>query len=475
MPHSTRLRKAMTMDTAPVPTNALQLIEFTHALAEQPLPEAIARQARRCLLDNIGCGLFGASQPWTRIMLAEVQADATQGSCSAYGVEATMAAAAAALTNGTAIHGFELDDVIPAALVHPGTVIVPAVLAAGEAADGSGARVLAAIVAGYEAMARISLALGLEPSQRGFHKTGVVGPIAAAIAAGVTLRLTVPQMQSAVGLAGSMASGIKAFAGGGGGGMVKRMHAGRAAEAGVRAAQLAKRGFTGPSNALDGHLGLLEVFAGASAQPTQLTAGLGAHWYIDDVWMKVYPICGWIQGVTQLLLDLRGSAPLAARQVNKVVVATSAFAVKHNGNAAPQDEMEAQYSIPYCAALALTGDPADPNAFDLAAIGDPDKRDIARRVHLEVDAESDAAYPARFGSRITLELANGETRRAFTLDPHGTAADPLDNDELEGKFRRLASFSPRLVDADAILRTVEQVQEMASIRRLTAHLRGRAT
>jgi len=460
------------MDSAPAPTAALQLIEFAHTLANRPLSANIARQAKRCLLDNLGCGLFGASQPWTRLMLAEVEADGTQGPCSAYGVATTMAAAAAALTNGTAIHGFELDDVIPAALVHPGTVIVPAVLAAAEASNTSGARTLAAIVAGYEAMARISLALGLEPSQRGFHKTGVVGPLAAAIAAGVAMQATVPQMQSAVGLAGSMASGIKAFAGGGGGGMVKRMHAGRAAEAGVRAAQLARRGFTGPTNALDGHLGLLEVFAGASADPSQLTEGLGEHWYLDDVWMKVYPICGWIQGVTQLLLELRGQAPLDAAQVKRVVIATSAFAVKHNANPAPQDEMEAQYSIPYCTSLALTGDPADPRAFDLAAIADRDKRDLARRVSVQVDPQSDAAYPARFGSRITLELANGETRRAFTLDPHGTAADPLDDAELESKFRRLAGFSPLAVDRDAILHAAAEVESLASIRTLTAHLRG---
>src|SRR5690606_20484144 len=127
----------------------------------------------------------------------------------------------------------------------PGTVIIPAVLAAGEAAGSSGSQNLAAIVAGYEATARISLALGVEPSQRGFHKTSVVGPVAAAIAAGTAMELTVSELQNAVGLACSMASGIKAFAAGAGGGMVKRMHAGRAAEAGVRAAQLARRGFTG--------------------------------------------------------------------------------------------------------------------------------------------------------------------------------------------------------------------------------------
>lgn len=452
--------------------HALELIEFAAALAERPLPDAIARSAKRCLLDNFGCGLFGASQPWAEIMLAEIADDGSRGPCSVYGREGSVCATAAALVNGTAIHGFELDDVIPAALVHPGTVIVPAVIAAAEAANASGAHVLAAIVAGYEASARISLALGLEPSQRGFHKTSVVGPVASAIAAGTVMCLSVPRLQSAVGLACSMSSGIKAFAGGGGGGMVKRLHAGRAAEAGVRAAQLARRGFTGPTNALDGHLGLLEVFSGASANPSMLAQGLGEHWYIDAVWMKVYPICGWIQGVAQLLLEMRGPQPLAETEIEKVVVGTSAFAVKHNGNYAPCDEMEAQYSIPYCAAMALTADPGDPSAFALDAIADTAKLALAGRVELCVDAESEAVYPERFGSRIQLHLANGERKEAFTLDPHGTAADPLSDDELSEKFRRLAKHAPRAVDAAAIAQHVERLDNLHSVRELTRWLRG---
>ncbi|MGH8663992.1 MAG: MmgE/PrpD family protein, partial [Burkholderiales bacterium] len=131
--------------------HARRLLEFAHELAQRPLPPAAAAQAKRCLLDNLGCGLFGASQPWSRIMREEIAADAASGECTVFGGERTTAAVAAALANGTAIHGFELDDLVPAAIVHPGTVIVPAVLATAEAARASGERMLAAIVAGYEA------------------------------------------------------------------------------------------------------------------------------------------------------------------------------------------------------------------------------------------------------------------------------------------------------------------------------------
>jgi len=435
--------------------------------------------ARRCLLDALGCGLFGAAQPWSAILSAQLLAEKSQGASTVFGHHETLAPSAAALANGTAIHGFELDDLLPAAIVHPGTVIVPAVLAATEAADATMETLLRGIVIGYEATSRVSLALGTEPSQRGFHKTSVVGPVASAIASSVVMKLDAAQIACAVGLACSMSSGVKAYTAGGGGGMVKRMHAGWAASAGVRAAQLARDGFTAPAGAIDGHHGLLEVFSGKSADAAQLTHALGDEWAINGVWFKVYPLCGWIQGVAQLLLRLRGEihagAPLATADINKVVVGTSRFAVEHNSNAEPADTMDAQYSIPYCAALALTGDPSDPRAFEAAVYGNPVLRALAKRVEIRVDTECEAVYPRRFGARVTLHLANGEVKEVLTLDPHGTAADPCTDAELEEKFTRLAAFAPLKVDSAAIIDVVRETRAGTTARQLGTLLRGRSS
>jgi 2-methylcitrate dehydratase PrpD len=253
--------------------------------------------------------------------------------------------------------------------------------------------------------------------------------------------------------------------------MVKRMHAGRAAEAGVRMSRLARRGFTGPRAAIDGRYGLLEVYAGQSAEPQRLSEGLGQVWAMDGLWVKVYPVCGWIQGVVQLLTGMRGPVPLPLDGIKKVVVGTSAFAVKNNANPAPSDTMEAQYSIPYCAAVALMGEPADPGEFAAPAIHDPARHAFAGRVELCVDPESEAVYPARFGSRVELHLSNGEVKEATTLDPHGTAADPCSEAELIAKFKRLAAHSSRRIDTSAIVDTVSGVDTLQSIRELTALLR----
>jgi 2-methylcitrate dehydratase PrpD len=460
----------MKNEALPSASHALRLIEYWHSPTLR-IPPAIVERAKHCVLDALGCGLFGYGQPWGQIMASEIESDDSAGPCTVLGSSRTVAAPQAALCNGTSIHGFELDDLLPASIVHPGTIIVPAVLAAAEASNASGMTVLRGIVAGYESMSRLSLGLGLEPSHRGFHKTSVVGPVAAAIACGVVSGLTSEQMICAAGLACSTSSGIKSFAGGSGGGMVKRMHAGRAAEAGVRMSRLAQRGFTGPRAAIDGRYGLLEVYAGQSAEPQRLSEGLGEVWAMDGLWVKVYPVCGWIQGVVQLLTGMRGPVPLPLDRIKKVVVGTSAFAVKNNANPAPSDTMEAQYSIPYCAGVALTGEPADPSEFAAPAIHDSERHAFAGRVELRVDPESEAVYPARFGSRVELHFSNGQVKTAATLDPHGTAADPCSEPELIAKFKRLAAHSSRRIDTSAIVETVSGVDTLQSIRELTALLR----
>ena len=212
------------------------------------------------------------------------------------------------------------------------------------------------------------------------------------------------------------------------------------------------------------------------ARPEQLTQGLGQSWSINDVWFKVYPICGWVQGVVQLLGTMRGEVnngkPLAADQIKKVVVGTSRFAVNGNSNPKPADTMDAQYSIPYCAALALTRDPGDPRAFEPAGYTDSAMLALAARVETRVDAECDAVYPQRFGSRVQLHLADGTVKEALTLDPHGTPADPCSDAELNAKFLRLAALSPLKVDGPAIARAVAQLDQAGNLRELSHRLRA---
>ncbi len=462
----------MKPENLPTRSHSRELIEFAHGLKLESLPPDVVSRAKGCLLDSLGCALFGSLQPWAKIMADEMLAEGSRGRSTVIGHQQTLAAPAAALCNGTATHGFELDDLLDEAIVHPGAIIIPAALAAAESVDAPGARLLLGIIAGYEILNRVGLAAGVEPAHRGFHKTSVIGPVGAAVAAGVVMGLKPEQLSSAAGLACSTASGIKSFAAGTGGGMMKRMHAGRAAESGVRMAQLAARDFTGPPTAIDGRFGLLEVFGGKSARPELLTAGLGKDWAMQCVYVKVYPCCSWIQAAVQQLVVLRGPQPLEPKDIKQVRIGVSAYAAKNNGEPAPVDTMGAQYSFPYCAALALTGDPTDPGMYLEKAIEDAGRRALARRVELFVDAEMEAAYPKHYGSRIELLLANGERRASFVLDPHGMPADPVNNQERNEKFSRLAGYAKPAECVYDIARAIQHAEKLSSVRELMKLIRN---
>jgi 2-methylcitrate dehydratase PrpD len=449
-----------------------ELVSFAHGLALSDLPVDVVTSAKICVLEAMGCGIFGSTQPWSRILLAEMEAEGAPGACAVFGASRMLAAPAAALVNGTAIHGFELDDLIAESITHPAACVIPAALAAAEAVGASGARLVEAIVAGYEVMHRVGLALGTEPAKRGFHTTSLVAPVACAVAAGKVMQLSLDQLYSAVGLACSAASGVKSFAAGRGGGMVKRLHLGRSAEAGVRSAQLAARGFLGPPFAIDSRFGLLDVFGGAGADAVKLTHELGRNWAMRDVWFKVFPICGWIQSAVMLLSEARGPRPLSIGQIKKVRIGVSAYAAKNNGEPAPIDTMGAQYSIPYCAAVALLGEPRDPRAFLSDAINDPATRALAAKVEIFVDPAVEAVYPRQFGACARLELADGTTHERTVMECHGTPADPCTEQEHFDKFRWLAGSVLPASAISELTRLIDAMLTLASVRDLTAPLRA---
>jgi 2-methylcitrate dehydratase PrpD len=449
-----------------------ELVAFVHRLSLSDLPVDVIDRAKTCLLEAMGCGLFGSTQPWSQILLAEMAAEGAPGRSTVFGSRQPFAAPAAALINGTAIHGFELDDLIAESITHPAACVIPAALAAAEAVGAPGARLIEAIVAGYEVMHRVGLALGTEPAKRGFHTTSLVAPVACAVAAGKVMQLDLNQLYSAVGLACSAASGVKSFAAGRGGGMVKRLHLGRSAEAGVRSAQLAARDFLGPPFALDSKFGLLEVFGGAGADPVRLSRDLGRTWAMRDVWFKVFPICGWIQTPVMLLVEARGSRALRTADIKTVRVGVSAYAANNNGEPAPIDTMGAQYSIPYCAAVALRGNPRDPRSFLSDAIADAETRALAARVEIFIDPEVEAVYPRQFGASVELELTDGTRFQRTAMECHGTPADPCSRDEHLVKFRTLAATVLADATVGELARLIDAAPTLASVRDLTAPLRS---
>ena len=447
-----------------------RLIERLLSLGRAPLPPDLATSARLALLDCLGCALFGAQFDWARIT-ADLALEGGAGVTDTVTVvgRGRGAAVAAALANGTAIHSFELDDVILGSLTHAGAAVIPAALAAAELSGASGERLLAAIIAGYELDARLGAALGTEPIARGFHTTSVAGPLAAALAACVVSDASDAVTASALGIAISMSSGLKAFQQGTGG-MVKRLHGGLGASNGLLAWQLASRGFDGPRESLEGKFGLMEVFAKSGGRLELLSQGLGEDWAIRRNWVKMFPCCALIHTAAEAVETLRAETRLTPAEVRKIRVGTSGRCVIQNGDPDPQEPMAAQYSIPFNAALAMVGDARDPNAFLPPLLDDTAIRRMIRRVELTTDAEVDAAYPELFGAKVEIETMDGRRYQRTSWNAHGTPADPCSAEEIHAKFRKLASA--RVADAtiDAIIRAVHELGGRESVGTLVAAL-----
>lgn len=440
------------------------LIDFLAGLSIEEMPSNLRRKAKGRLLDTVGCGLFASRFLWSCIVADFAADEGSTGRSTVFGRGRTVSPSRAAFCNGTMVHGFEFDDIVFGA-VHPGTVVVPAALAMAEATSASPERLLLGIVAGYEMIGRVADALGADCMHRGFHITGVAGPAASAVAAGIVAGLDSETLTRAVGIACSSASGLKAFTQGTGG-MVKRLHGGKAAEAGVTACQLAVRGFGGPAKALDGRFGLLDVIGGETACAERLSEGLGERWVIDSVWTKVYPCCGGIHTALQGLEALRKRDRIEPQDIVAVRIEICGKVVEQNNDTAPNDAMAAQYSMPFCGAVALTGDIRDPASFSDQGLQSSAVRDMIPRISLRKDAEFDVLFPERYPSRVTIATTASTESSLVVWDAHGTPNDPCDEEELKDKFRRLAGAVLSSQQADELIEAIVQLRSLADVSRI---------
>lgn len=429
-------------------TGETQLYEFLAGLQAGDVPAATRETVAALILDHLTCATVGMNLPWTvavRAMYEETDGyrpgsgqPAYLGPAFRYGDDRPLATTTAAVINATAGHGLDLDDLFLPAMSHPGAVVIPAALAVARATGASGDDLVAAVTAGYECMGRAGRAVGAANVDHGFHGTGQQGPLGAAAAVARLLHFDAAQLENAVALSVSMGGGIKAFTAGPG--MVKRLHAGRAAEAGILAAHATAHGFAGPRNPLTSKFGFVHVFAlGGPERREAVTEGLGDSWVADDIYLKPYAACGALHGALvaaeQVAAQLE-SARADPAQAVAVTVGSSRRAVEQNADPDPRDVMSAQYSMPYAVALALQGRVRDASSFLAAEDGsDDDVRALARRIEVAVDDRAQAAYPGSNEGSVTVEMPGGQRLAAYGV---ADAASSRGWAVSEAKFRQTA-------------------------------------
>ena len=343
---------------------------------------------------------------------------------------ASVHAPAAALANGALAHAFEMDNLTwPSTGVHPGATLLTSALAVAQDRGIGGRDLLTAFVAGAEVMIRIGRATKHNNEGRGFHAPGTTGPFGAAIACGRLLGFDPATMTNAIGIAGSLACGLMEFARSGTGAMVKRLHLGRAAESGVLAASLAESGFTGPVSVLEGEFGYLRVFCG-DYDLGELTRGLGESYATRQIMLKRFPCHITAHTSVQAIEDLRAEHGYTPDDVASIHIGGNDKMARINNIAAPADVMMAQYSIPFCVALAHVRDPRDPRSFDEAALRDPQIRALMERVTITIAEDR----PTPLAAIVTVTLKDGRVLRRTVAGFKGTPELPLDRAELREKF-----------------------------------------
>lgn len=433
------------------------LAEFAATLRYDDIPAPVIAITKLCLIDAVAVALFGSSLPWGRSVADFARHIGGNGKAASTLLSPQFyraSAPAAALANGTFAHAFEFDNLRqPSVGVHPGSTASIAALAVAEECGASGRDLITALVAGNECMLRAGLAAKSSSELLGFHAPGLTGVFGLAIAASRLLNGDAHTTTMAIGIGGSLCSGLLAFAKAGNGGMVKRLHMGRAAEGGVTAAYLAARGFEGPDVVLEGKFGYLDVYA-RSGDPALLVDGLGARWESLNIWFKMFPCHISAQAPVRAILRLKRDHRFGPEDVVAVEIAVSDKVLSHHAERAPRDVGTAQYSVPFSVALALFRDPADPQAFLDGPNQDPKILELCRRIALR---RYDGAIAAGHNATCRLEVTLADGRRVSISQAEFAADDEPIERRVENKFHRLAGRLPgdRAAALLARLRTIE--------------------
>jgi 2-methylcitrate dehydratase PrpD len=432
----------------------VRLAEYAAGLRYEDLPGAVVAAAKDAIIDTIAACICGAALPWSRIVIDYAERTGPGGDSRILGRGSAVQAPSAALANGVLAHAFELDSLTrPGAGAHPGATVLPPALAVAQQQRGiSGKALIAAFVAGNEVMIRIGRATGHTNEARGFHAPGTTGPFGAAVACGHLLGLDLAKMTNAIGIAGSLAGGLLEFAKGDGG-TVKRLHLGRASEAGVLAASLADAGFAGPRTVLEGQFGFLRVFC-TEFDEAELTKGLGRDFVTLSTVLKRYPVHATAHAAVRAMRDLQAEHGFAGGDVEAVTVTGTKRMIERHAIAVPADLMLAQYSIPFCVALALFREARDPESYDESALADPQIRALTRRVKLV--PESGGGHGA-MGSMVTLTLADG---RRFERHVDSGLLEP---GELPDKFTRLCRGALGETGAARLFARLQLLEEEPSL------------
>ena len=427
-----------------VPTISQRIARFVADVSAADLATPVVGAASLHALDAIGCGVAAFALGEAPYVSAAVAEGGAAGVCTTIGGPGRPATDAA-LINGTLCHALDFDDTHPDSVVHVSAAVTPAALAAAEACGASGAAALAGIVAGNEVSARVGAAAGGVFHARGFHPTGMSGVFGATAAACRVRGLDAERTAHALGIAGSMASGLLEFLADGA--ETKRLHPGWAAQAGITAARLAAHGATGPATVFEGRRGYYATYAhgleGAAERLAESVGSLGEVWETPRIAIKPYPACHYTHAPLDAFARILAEHPLEPAEIESITAYSDATGVDlvlepAADKLAPRTPYDAKFSLPYCLGALLVHGTVDVTSFLPAAMGDGEVLAVAPKVGYELKQYS--PRPDAFGGGVTVRTTDGRTFSAELRHQRGGTENPMSDAEIVDKYRGNAAL-----------------------------------
>jgi len=442
-------------------TIAAQLAGRIHAFDYDALPTAAVEWAKMGILDTVGVTLAGAPEPCAQIAL---RVSGSAGPSLVFGSALRISETDAAFVNGTASHALDFDDCSNTLGGHPSAPILPGLFALADAMPVSGRDFIAAYVAGFETETRIARAVNFHHYDKGWHPTVTLGVFGAAAAASRLLELTELQTATALAIAASFSSGLKANFGT----MTKPLHMGHCARNGVMAAMLAREGMTASHDAFEHRQGFFNVFNGAGnydadavmrdwAAPLDIVA--------PGIAVKQYPCCGSTHPAIDAMLDLVHAHDLTPENVAHVLSWTHPRRLAHTNRPTVRSALDAKFSLQYCLARALMDRQVVLSQFDGDAHLDARVAAVMARIEAAPHPQMSLTSKAHFGAEVTVTTTDGRRlTKAVDIALGRTSENPLPRSRLETKFRDCAG---RVLKPDAVNRSLDLLDHIETLKQVS--------
>ena len=467
-----RISNALTVEKDDCMNLARHLAERVTAMRYEDLPPEAVYWSRIAVLDTIGVALAGSVEAPPRVLEEVLEVQRGSGPSLILGSNRRVGCLDAALINGAAAHVLDYDNTASHMGGHVSAVMVPALIAAGDAFGATGRDVLLAHAAGFEASARIGRGVNDYHSDKGWHPTTTLGVFAVAAACARLLNLSVEQTETALALSTSLSAGIKANFGT----MTKSLHVGQCARGGLMAVLLARKGFTANPDAFEHKQGFLKVFNGAGnydVAPIVESWGTPLDIVVPGASYKQYPCCYSTHAAIEAALNLvrEHGGPFDPATIARVDSWTHATRLMHTDRPDPNSALEAKFSVQYCVTRALVNGKVLLEHFDENSYRDPTLRALLKQVHAAPYTKElfDAEDP--FDAEVKVTLADGRSFTAHVDRPLGRTSDvPIPPENIRAKFENCAArvLAPRAVAA--VTRAIEAFEEVKSVREFTTLL-----